>query len=189
MGPAHRIYFDGLALLDAGSFRTPLGDVALDRGAVASLLGVRPVKVLNAAHDREHSLEVHLPFLQRVLGDFALVPVAIGVADPADVEEALELLWGGPETLIVVSSDLSHYEPYRDARAHDAATAAAIERFDGRALGPDDACGCIAVSGLLAAAKRHGLACARIDLRSSGDTAGGRSEDVGYGAWVFAEQE
>jgi hypothetical protein len=122
-----------------------------------------------------------------VLGEFALVPLVVGDASAAEVAEVLEALWGGPETLIVVSSDLSHYEAYAAARAHDLRTAEAIERLDWRGLGGDDACGYVPISGLLRAARGHGLACARLDLRNSGDTAGEtRGGVVGYGAWAFA---
>jgi AmmeMemoRadiSam system protein B len=190
LGPAHRVPFRGMALPGAAAFRTPLGDIPLDAAALARLKALPGIKELPAAHAAEHSLEVHLPFLQRVLARFALVPILVGDAEPAAVAAVLDALWGGPETVIVVSSDLSHYEPYLEARAHDRRTAEAIERFDGRAIGPDDACGCVPVAGLLAAARGHGFACARLDLRNSGDTAGarergGRDEVVGYGAWAF----
>ncbi len=186
MGPSHRCSFRGIALPGAASFRTPLGDVRIDSVSADAVLELPQVSVAPEAHDHEHSLEVHLPFLQRVLGDFALVPLAVGTATPDEVAAVLDLLWD--ETLIVISSDLSHYESYRSAQDHDAATAAAIERLDPEALGPDDACGCVPVSGLLLAAQRRGLVCSRIDLRNSGDTAGSKREVVGYGAWAFCEE-
>ncbi len=187
LGPAHRVPFRGLALPGAAAFRTPLGDVRLHAATIARLKALPGIKELPGAHAAEHSLEVHLPFLQRVFAKFTLVPLLVGDADPAEVAAVLDALWGGPETIIVVSSDLSHYEPYREAQTHDRRTAEAIERFDGRALGPDDACGCTAVAGLLAAARAHGLSIARLDLRNSGDTAGTQADGVvGYGAWMFA---
>jgi hypothetical protein len=191
LGPAHRVAFAGMALPGAGAFRTPLGDVPVDADAAARIAALPQVTVLPEAHAREHSLEVHVPFLQRVFSGFALVPLVVGDAAPAAVAAVLDALWGGAETLIVISSDLSHYEPYRAARAHDARTAAAIERLDAREIGPDDACGCIPIAGLLAAAGARGLACTRLDLRNSGDTAGARDpgarrEVVGYGAWALA---
>lgn len=187
LGPAHRVPFAGLALPGAAAYRTPLGDVPVDADAVALIRDLPQVKTLPAAHAGEHSLEVHVPFLQRVLGGFALVPLVVGDASAAEVAEVLDALWGGPETLIVVSSDLSHYEPYAAARAHDHKTAEAIERLDARDLGGDDACGYVPISGLLRAARARGLACARLDLRNSGDTAGeARRGVVGYGAWAFA---
>jgi len=187
LGPAHRIPFAGLALPGVAAFRTPLGDVPIDAAALDRIKDLPQVKVLPEAHAGEHSLEVHVPFLQRVFGEFTLVPLVVGDAAAAEVAEVLEALWGGPETIIVVSSDLSHYEPYAAARAHDRRTAGAIERLDARDLGGDDACGFIPIAGLLRAALAHGLACARLDLRNSGDTAGGtRGGVVGYGAWAFA---
>lgn len=187
LGPAHRVPFRGMALPGAAAFRTPLGDVPLDAAAVARIKALPGIKELPAAHAAEHSLEVQLPFLQLVLAKFTLLPILVGDAGAAEVAAVLDALWGGAETLVVVSSDLSHGEPYAEARAHDRRTAEAIERFEGRAIGPDDACGCIAVAGLLAAARAHGLVCTRLDLRNSGDTAREGTEGVvGYGAWAFA---
>lgn len=186
LGPAHRVPFRGMALPGASAFRTPLGDVALDAAAVARIKALPGIKELPAAHAAEHSLEVHLPFLQLVLAKFALVPILVGDAEAAEVAAMLDALWGGAETLIVVSSDLSHGESYAEARAHDRRTAEAIERFEGRAVGPGDACGCTAVAGLLAAARARGLSCTRLDLRNSGDITGGSGDGVvGYGAWAF----
>ncbi len=145
------------------------------------------MKLADAPHEPEHALEVELPFLQAVLADFALVPLLVGEAAPGEVAQVLDRLWGGPDTLLVISSDLSHYEPYDRAREHDAATAAAIERLDAASLGPRDACGWLPVGGLLVAAARRGLRVARLDLRNSGDTAGSRDQVVGYGAWAFCE--
>ena len=193
LGPAHRVPFRGMALPGAAAFRTPLGDVPLDAATVARLKALPGIKELPGAHAAEHSLEVHLPFLQRVLARFTLVPILVGDAEPAEVAAVLDAIWGGPETLVVVSSDLSHDEPYLEAQAHDRRTAEAIERFAGRAIGPGDACGCVPVAGLLAAARTRGLACVRLNLRNSGDTAarerGDAQEVVGYGAWAFAAPE
>jgi len=187
IGPAHYIPVCGLAQSTAAAFRTPLGEVPLDEAALASLRALPQVAPGDAPHAPEHGIEVELPFLQILLGDFALVPLVVGEAAPEEVAEVLERLWGGPETLLVISSDLSHYEAYARARAHDAATALAIEGLDGAALGPADACGWLAVAGLLHQAKRRGLAARRLDLRSSGDTAGSRDAVVGYGAWAFED--
>jgi MEMO1 family protein len=186
LGPAHRLAFRGFALPSVTAFRTPLGDVPVDQEAAAQARGVPGVQVLDAAHDGEHSLEVHLPFLQRTLGDVAVLPVVVGDADGEAVARLLEALWGGPETLIVISSDLSHYYPYAAARTRDADTAAAIERLDGAGLDDESACGRIPIRGLLRVAQRHGLVCRRLDLRSSGDTAGPRDQVVGYGAWALS---
>jgi AmmeMemoRadiSam system protein B len=187
LGPAHRVGFEGLALATASSFATPLGVIPIDEEAVKAITKLPQVGVLDAAHAREHSLEVHLPFLQEVLGDFKLVPLAVGEATPEEVAEVLDALWGGPETLIVVSSDLSHYHDYATAKALDTATSRAIEAMDPGAILYDHACGRRPVNGLLVTAKRRGMKVKAIDVRSSGDTAGSKDHVVGYGAYVFEE--
>jgi AmmeMemoRadiSam system protein B len=186
IGPAHRIALQGLAASQADAFETPLGKVRVDRDAVAKLLELPQVVPLEAAHATEHSLEVQLPFLQRVLADFELVPLVAGDASAEDVAEVLELCWGGDETRIVISSDLSHYHAYAEARRLDAATTRAIEALDPAALGSDSACGRVPVRGLLLAAQRHGLRARAIDVRNSGDTAGPADRVVGYGSYAFA---
>lgn len=184
-GPSHRVAFPGLAVSSAEYFETPLGHVPLDRRAIAGLLRLRGVVTLDAAHAQEHSLEVQLPFLQTVLDDFALVPVVVGDASPELVAAAMEILWGGPETLMVVSSDLSHYHDYERARRMDLETSRAIERLDLGSIGYDQACGRIPIAGLLLEARRHGLAAQTVELCNSGDTAGPRDRVVGYGGWIF----
>ena len=186
LGPCHRVPVRGLALSGADVFRTPLGDVPLDKKAIASL-DLPAVKVIAHAHTFEHSLEVHLPFLQTVLNEFMLVPLVVGDAAAETVAEVLELLWGGPETLIIISSDLSHYLDYATAKKRDQATCQAIEHFDTQSIGPDDACGCDPIGGLLELAKHRGMMVETLDLRNSGDTAGDMAEVVGYGSWLFAE--
>ena len=185
IGPSHRVALKGLALPGAEGFATPFGTVQVDAAAVAAIAGLPQVSVMQAAHADEHSLEVHLPFLQRALDDFTLVPLVAGEATSDDVAEVLEFLWGGAETLIVISSDLSHYHDYETARRMDARTSEAIEVLDGGRIGYDDACGRIPVGGLLAVARRRGMSAATIDLRNSGDTAGPSERVVGYGAYVF----
>jgi AmmeMemoRadiSam system protein B len=185
LGPSHRVAFAGLAVPSSASFETPLGRVRVDETARAKALELSFVEIRDDAHGAEHSLEVQLPFLQEVLESFTVLPIAVGRAKAAEVSEALETLWGGDETVIVISSDLSHYHDYHTARRMDASTAEAIERFAPEAIGYEQACGRIAVQGLLDAASKHALGVRRLDLRSSGDTAGGRSEVVGYGAWSF----
>ncbi len=185
IGPAHRVAVSGLATLSAEAFRTPLGDVAVDRAAVEELLRFPQVHRLDEAHELEHSLEVHLPFLQRVLGAISLVPLVAGDATAEEVAEVLEAVWGGPETLVVISSDLSHYYDYESARDMDAATTKAIERLDPEDLGRESACGRVAIRGLLLVARRHGLSVRTLDVRNSGDTAGPRDQVVGYGAYAF----
>lgn len=185
-GPAHRVHVPGAAVPSVEGFATPLGTVELDAEALAALRKLPFVEVSDAAHAREHSLEVHLPFLQTVLGSFRLVPVVMGDATPAQAARLFDTVWGGEETLIVVSSDLSHYLPYDAGRARDRATAAAILELDPR-LDPDEACGAAPINGLLEAARARGLGAELVDLRSSGDTAGDRDRVVGYGAFAFYE--
>lgn len=184
LGPAHRVAFRGLAAASAEYFETPLGRVPVDADAMASIADLRQVVVLDRAHEHEHSLEVHLPFLQTLLIDFKLVPLVVGDAGAAEVGEVLERLWGGAETLVVVSSDLSHYHPYADAQRLDRATSAAIEQLRYEDLDYDSACGRAPLSGLLHVARRRGMAARTLDLRNSGDTAGPRDQVVGYGAYA-----
>ena len=186
-GPAHRVHVAGAAIPAARQFDSPLGAVALDEPALAALRRLPFVEVSDRAHALEHSLEVHLPFLQASLGAFSLVPIVVGDASPDQVEELLEAVWGGDETLIVVSSDLSHYLPYEAARTRDRGTAAAIMRLEAT-LVPQEACGAAPINGLLQAARRHGLAAQQVDMRNSGDTAGDRERVVGYGAFAFHPQ-
>lgn len=183
VGPSHHLLFEGLAVPSNTAFETPLGAVPIDETARRQALELPFVEVLDEAHQWEHSLEVQLPFLQEVLGAFALLPIAVGRASSGQVAEALEALWGGDETLIVVSSDLSHYHDYSTAKRMDRATASAIESMRPERIAGEDACGRVGVQGLLAAARRRELLPRTLDLRSSGDTAGGRDEVVGYGAW------
>jgi hypothetical protein len=186
LGPAHRVRVSGLAAPQADAFSTPLGDVRLDRAALDGILDLPQVSVFDAAHAPEHSLEVHLPFLQIALGDFALVPLVVGDARPEEVAEVLERLWGGEETLVVISSDLSHFHGYTTAQRMDEETSRAIEALEPECIGTEQACGRIPVQGLLVAARRRGLRARAIDVRNSGDTAGPRDSVVGYGSYVFA---
>jgi len=186
LGPAHRVAVAGLAAPAAQRFATPLGQVEIDQQALGQVTALPQVAVSEQAHAFEHSLEVHLPFLQELLADFSLVPLVVGDASPEEVAEVLDRLWGGPETLIVVSSDLSHYYDYATARRMDAETSRAIERLDPAAIDTEQACGRIPVQGLLLAARRHGLRAKAVDVRNSGDTAGSRDQVVCYGAYVLA---
>jgi AmmeMemoRadiSam system protein B len=183
-GPAHRVYVTGAAIPSVEGFASPLGTVELDVEALALLRRLPFVEVSDRAHALEHSLEVHLPFLQSVLGSFALVPVVVGDASPGEVASLYETLWGGDETLIVVSSDLSHYLPYDAACRRDRATAGAILGMEAR-LVPEEACGAAPINGLLRVARERGLTPELVDLRNSGDTAGSRDRVVGYGAFAF----
>ena len=185
LGPVHRVPIRGLAASSADAFLTPLGNVLLDRDSIERLAELPQVEIRDDAHAQEHSLEVHLPFLQEVLDDFRLVPLAVGDARCEEVEEVLDIAWGGPETLIVVSSDLSHYHDYETAHAMDKATSMAIEALSPESIGYDQACGRTPVCGLLLAARKRGMHARTIDLRNSGDTAGPRDQVVGYGAYVL----
>ena len=186
LGPCHRVTLMGLALSAADVFRTPLGDVPLDQEAIAGLT-MSEVGVVEAPHQFEHSLEVHLPFLQTVIESFSLVPLVVGEASRETVAGVIEALWGGPETLIVISSDLSHYLTYDRARSSDQATCQAIENLEAHRIDHHDACGATPIGGLLIAARRRGMKVTTLDLRNSGDTAGGKDQVVGYGSWQFLE--
>jgi AmmeMemoRadiSam system protein B len=185
LGPAHYVPFTGIAAPVATVFGTPLGSLEVDREALRSIAGLPQVVVADEPHAQEHSLEVQIPFLQVVLGVVEIVPLVVGRSRPAEVAEVLERLWGGGETLIVVSSDLSHYLDYETARRRDAKTAAAIESLDMSRLGPEDACGYLPIAGLVQTAKPRSMTVTQLDLRNSGDTAGPRTRVVGYGAWAF----
>ena len=189
MGPSHRVAFRGIATCGADAWATPLGTVAIDRAAVDRLAALPMVGTLDKAHAAEHSLEVHLPFLQATLGEFQLVPLVAGETPREVVAAVLEEAWGGPETLVVVSTDLSHYLDYESCRAADHATRTAIEHLDPAAIGSAQACGRVPVGGLLLAASRKGMDIRTLDIRNSGDTAGPRDRVVGYGAWALYEPE
>lgn len=184
LGPSHRVALRGLAVPHAHSFATPLGNVPLDTATIAVALKLPQVIQHDAAHAQEHSLEVQLPFLQQVLDDFSLVPFSVGFATPDEVAEVLELLWGGPETLIVISSDLSHYHSHADATRRDRHTADAILHLR-LLLDHEQACGATPVNGLIEVAQRRGLKPLLLDLRNSGDTAGDKSRVVGYASFAF----
>lgn len=183
VGPSHRVYVDGLAWPGSASMSTPLGDMPIDR---AALRGLRGVNANGAAHAHEHSLEVMLPFLQILAPNTTVIPLVTCDAEPAHVGAVLEALWGGPETLIVISSDLSHHLPYEAGRARDEQTAARILSFEPNLRG-DEACGAAAINGLSALARKKHLQVELVDLRSSGDTAGDRDQVVGYGAFAVHE--
>ena len=184
--PTHRVYVRGMAVPAAQSFLTPLGAVAVDREAWLAASSLHGVIVDDQPHAEEHAIEVQLPFLQSTLDHFTILPIAVGDADPAQVAAVLEALWGGPETLIVISSDLSHYHPYRQAQFRDKATIAQIRQLDAT-LDGEQACGAGAINGLLLAARRHHLTPHLLDLRNSGDTAGDRSRVVGYASIAFSD--
>jgi AmmeMemoRadiSam system protein B len=187
IGPSHYAAFGGLAISSADAFATPLGLIPVDATSM-KMLGETPfVSVRDAAHAPEHSLEVHLPFLQSILREFTIVPLLAGEIDAEQLSRALDMLWDSEETRLVVSSDLSHYLSSEQARRVDRATAQAIESLDLDRLGEKQACGCIPIRGLLQAARDHHLTARTLDLRNSGDTAGPQGRVVGYGAFCFEE--
>jgi AmmeMemoRadiSam system protein B len=185
LGPSHHVALRGLATSSAEYFLTPLGPVPVDAGAVLALQELPFVRCRDDAHAAEHSLEVHLPFLQVALDRFRIAPLVVGDATAVEVAEALDNVWDGDETLIVVSTDLSHYLPYERARAIDAETGESIRRLDIRAIDGSRACGYRALNGLLTAAAQRGLAVTSLDQRNSGDIAGARDRVVGYGAYAL----
>ncbi|MDH5767060.1 MAG: AmmeMemoRadiSam system protein B [Gammaproteobacteria bacterium] len=185
LGPSHRVAVSGLAASSAEFFQTPLGKIPVDRLQVNKLLTLPQVTLNDQAHSQEHSLEVHLPFLQTVLDQFDLIPLVVGDASPEEVAEVLEQAWGNDETLIIISSDLSHYHSYTNASELDKTTSQAIENLQPEQINYDMACGRNPINGLLTIASKKGLHCKTLDLRNSGDTAGSKDRVVGYGAYVF----
>jgi AmmeMemoRadiSam system protein B/AmmeMemoRadiSam system protein A len=186
LGPVHRVAVRGLALPGAEAFETPLGRVPVDAEGVRVLAPFKHVVESRAAHAMEHSLEVQLPFLQSMLGEFSLLPLAVGDARPQDVREVIERVWGGPETLIVVSTDLSHYHRYEEARTIDRSTLARIASFAGD-INHEEACGATVLNGFLAAARGRDLSMRLLGACNSGDTAGGKDKVVGYSAFALYE--
>lgn len=185
IGPSHRVAFTGIATSGADGFETPLGRVRVDTTTVRTLAGHSPVVELPDAHAAEHSLEMQLPFLQVALNDFSIVPLVVGHASATEVAETLDALWGNDETLIVVSSDLSHFLDYSSAVTVDSKTSQAIVELRGEDIGYEQACGRLPIQGLLEIARQRGLQGTIVDQRNSGDTAGARDRVVGYGAYAF----
>jgi hypothetical protein len=186
IGPAHFVRVRGLAAPAWDAFTTPLGTIPVAGRLLSALKSLPQVTISNQPHAAEHSLEVELPFLQVVLEQFSILPLVAGDATANEIADVLENVWGGPETRIVISSDLSHFFDYPTARQLDSETARAILALDPDALGEESACGRVPIRGLLTAARRFGLKASLLDLRNSGDTAGARQEVVGYGAFAFA---
>ncbi|MFI5040264.1 MAG: AmmeMemoRadiSam system protein B [Acidimicrobiales bacterium] len=186
LGPSHRVPVDGMAVSGADAMATPLGSVPVDSGARRAVLGSPVVRTDDAPHAAEHSLEVQLPFLQSVLDRFEVLPLLVGRCPADDVAAVLDAVWGGPETVVVVSTDLSHYHLYGDAVSLDGRTAAAIVASRPEAIDDRDACGAYPLRGLLVAARSRHLTVEALDLRNSGDTAGDKERVVGYGAFALA---
>lgn len=188
IGPAHRMAFQGIALPKADAFATPIGQVQIDADGVKAALSLPQVQILDAAHVQEHGLEIELPFLQHIFGDtpdITIVPLLVSRCSPRQIHELIEKLWGGPETLLVISSDLSHFYDDATARAKDARTRQLIESLRPEDLDYDDACGCMPIVGLLMAARKRGMTARTLSMANSGDVSGDRSRVVGYGAWAF----
>ncbi|MFI4975113.1 MAG: AmmeMemoRadiSam system protein B [Caulobacterales bacterium] len=185
LGPTHRMPVRGVAVSPADAWATPLGPLAVDRAARDALARQPGVSLAAEPFDGEHSLEVHLPFIHRALGDVQILPILVGQPNPGQVSDLLDTLWGGPETAIIVSSDLSHFHDYDTAAAKDAQTAAGIERLNAQVCQGDRACGFHAIAGLLDQALRRDLRATALDVRNSGDTQGARDRVVGYGSFAF----
>jgi AmmeMemoRadiSam system protein B len=185
IGPAHWLALDAVAASSAGTFATPLGELAVDMDGRRAVLSCPGVVVDDRAHAKEHSLEAHLPFIQEVLGEVAVLPLVVGRVPATVVADVLDAVWGGPQTLVVASTDLSHYHDHATATVLDRGTAEAIVACRPEQVGLDRACGAFAVRGLLEAAHRHRFEVDMVDLRTSGDTVGGRDRVVGYGAFVL----
>lgn len=186
LAPSHHLAFPGIGYCSATQFQTPLGYLMVNQQAISLISNLPQVHQVDEAFEKEHSLEVQLPFLQMTLGDFQITPLLVSDAKSTEVAEVLEQLWGGDETLIVISSDLSHYLDYKSAQQVDREATRAIEQLEPGRLDYHHACGRTPVSGLLIAARHHHLNATTLDLRNSGDTAGPRNQVVGYGAYAFA---
>ena len=184
LGPSHRVAFSGLAVPEADVFSTPLGNIPIDQKGIQLLSNFPQVIASDQAHKEEHSLEVQLPFLQQVLNEFSLIPLVVGYADRYEVAEVIKALWGDEHTLIVISTDLSHYHAYNEAKQLDRATSDAIVNLKPDLIGYEDACGRNGLKGLITVAEEKHLSFELLDLRNSGDTAGDKSRVVGYGAYV-----
>ena len=187
IGPSHRVGFNGVAISSADYFDMPFGRIAIDKVVQEKLLDIVGVHKFDEAHVAEHSLEVQLPFLQYILDEFSIVPIVAGNASPELVAEVIKALWGGSETLFVISSDLSHYHDYQTAQQLDQSTSQAILDLDVNTIDSQHACGCVGIRGLLTFAQHHPLKANILDLRNSGDTAGSKDKVVGYGAYSFYE--
>jgi AmmeMemoRadiSam system protein B/AmmeMemoRadiSam system protein A len=192
LGPAHRMAFQGIALAKADGFATPLGTMRCDLLALQTALSLPQVQMLDDAHKLEHGLEIELPFIQRLFGenaDIGIVPLLVSRCNPRQVGELIEKLWGGPETLIVISSDLSHFHDYDTAKRMDANTRRMIENFDAENIGSDDACGALPVAGMLLCARSRNMRIETLGMHNSGDVTDDKSRVVGYGAWALYERD
>lgn len=185
LGPSHRVAFTGLAVPESDVFNTPLGNIRIDQKSIQQLSDLPQVIASDQAHRDEHSLEVQLPFLQEILGEFSLIPLVVGDAERHQVAEVINRLWGDEHTLIVISTDLSHYHEYNEAQQLDRATSDAIKNLKPDLIGYEDACGRNGLKGMMTVAEEKNLSVDILDLRNSGDTAGDKNRVVGYGAYAF----
>ena len=185
LGPSHRVAFKGLAVPESDVFNTPLGNIPIDQTSIQKLSGLPQIIVSDKAHEDEHSLEVQLPFLQEILGEFSLVPIVVGDAERHEVADVINRLWNSEDTLIVISTDLSHYHSYNEAKQLDQDTSDAIVNLKSNLIEYDDACGRNGLKGMLTVAEEKNLSIDVLDLRNSGDTAGDKNRVVGYGAYVI----
>ena len=185
IGPSHRTSLQGIAVPTVDAFRTPLGEVAIDSEAIAEITDLPQIVIDDEPHRQEHSLEVHIPFLQEVLGDFKLLPLVVGFVSGEQVAQVIERLWSNESTRFLISTDLSHFHDYKSAQKLDSSTAQSIEAMNPTIIGQEQACGCIPVAGMLIAARKHGLSVERLALQNSGDTSGKKDRVVGYGSWAI----
>ena len=185
IGPSHFLPFSGIAYSDCDIFMTPLGEISVNEKLFTQTTSIPATQLINAAFTREHCLEVQLPFLQKILNDFTIMPLLVGAADKQTVATVLENLWGDDQTLIVISSDLSHYHDYQTAQQMDNATCQSIENLDADDIRDDAACGRVAIRGLLHLAKQKQMRVQKLIQINSGDTAGDKNRVVGYGAYHF----
>ena len=188
LGPSHYVGFHGMAVPECEFYETPLGNIKIDKNAKETALNCEEVFSFDQAHLQEHSLEVHLPFLKESLNDFTLLPIVVGACKPEIVADLIKCLWGGPETLIVISTDLSHFKDYKDASECDLKTCSKIEKLDIN-FDHNEACGSTPVKGLILAAKEKNILPKLIDLRNSGDTSGNKSRVVGYASFICDEEK
>jgi len=186
LGPAHRLCLQGAAFPNEEVFETPLGSIILDKTRMKKLAAEFSwISFNEKAHAEEHSLEVQLPFLQETIADFELLPLVVGEMDSLQIAEMIQQFSTDLETLIVISTDLSHFHNYQTAYEKDALTANAIELLEPQKISSEDACGVYPLRGALVAALQNKWKIHRMGLCNSGDTTGDYGRVVGYGAWAL----
>lgn len=183
--PSHHIKFNGIAITSKDCYLTPFGEVIIDSDAMMTLLNFPQVVMFDDAHIKEHSIEIHLPFLQTILPSFSLVPLIIGETNSYNILEILEKLWEQEETLIIASMNLSHYQTYNIAQELDQRTSQAIESLHWQSLQTNQICNIHLISSLLQLAHQKSLTPKTIKVCNSGDLTGIKNRVVGYGAFIF----